>query len=51
MAGMGVITKSIDKLPSWAQLIFMILGIIACVYGVAHYGWSFILRAIFSPDL
>jgi hypothetical protein len=47
----SVITKSIDKLPSWAQLIFMILGIIACVYGIAHYGWSFILRAIFSPDL
>jgi hypothetical protein len=51
MAGMGVISKAIEKLPSWVQLILMVLGIVACVYGISHYGWSFILRAIFSPDL
>jgi hypothetical protein len=51
IADMGVISKAIDKLPQWVQLIPMVLAIIACIYGIAHYGWSFILRAIFSPDL
>jgi hypothetical protein len=48
---MGVISKSIDKLPTWVQLILAILGIIAGIYGIIHYGWTFILRALFTPDL
>jgi hypothetical protein len=48
---MGVVSKAIDKLPTWVQAILMTLGIVACVYGIAHYGWSFIFRIIFSPDL
>ena len=51
MADMGVISRGVDKLPTWAQVILMVLGIAACVYGVARYGWSFFWRMIFSPDL
>jgi hypothetical protein len=51
IADKGVASTAIDKLPTWAQIILMVLGIITCVYGIAHYGWSFILRMIFSPDL
>jgi hypothetical protein len=51
MARMGVISRAIDKLPAPIQAILTLLGIGACVYGLAHYGWSFILRVIFSPDL
>ena len=51
MAGMGLISRSIDKLPSWAQAILCVLGLACSVYGIAHYGWSFILKAIFSPEL
>jgi predicted membrane protein len=51
MAGMGVVARAIDKLPTWVQAILMAFGIVACVYGIAHYGWSFIFHIIFSPDL
>jgi hypothetical protein len=51
MAGMGVISRAVDKLPSWVRLILMGLGVLACIYGFAHDGWSFIWRVIFSPDL
>ena len=46
---MGFVSKGIDKLPAWAQLILMACGLAAGVYGFAHYGWSFLLKAIFSP--
>ena len=48
---MGVISKAIDRLPTWAQVILMVLGLAACVYGIAHEGWLFIVKLIFSPDL
>jgi hypothetical protein len=48
---MGVISRSLEKLPGWAQLILTLLGLAAFVYGVAHYGWTFILKAIFSPEI
>jgi hypothetical protein len=51
MAGMGVISRGIEKLPAWIQLTLMVLAIVTFVYGIAHYGWSFIFRVIFSPDL
>ena len=47
---MGVISKAIDKLPSWVQGVLVVLGFIVGAYGVAHYGWSFILHAILSPE-
>jgi hypothetical protein len=52
MTRMGLVSRSIDKLPRWAQVILMILGMIAGVYSIAQYGfWSTILHAIFSPVL
>jgi len=51
MDGMGMVSRAIDKLPTWVQVILMVSGVVGCVYGIAHYGWSFILRVIFTPDL
>jgi SNF family Na+-dependent transporter len=51
MTGMGVISKAIDKLPTWMQVVLMILAFGACIYGVARDGWIFMLKVIFSPDL
>jgi hypothetical protein len=49
IAGMGFVSRAMDKLPPWAQLILMACGFAAGVYGIAHYGWIFLLKAIFSP--
>jgi hypothetical protein len=44
------ISRAIDKLPSWAKVIFYVLMIIGSVFCIAHYGfWSFLLKVIFSP--
>ena len=44
------ISRGIDKLPSWAKVIFFVLTVIVSVYCVARYGfWSFLLKVIFSP--
>ena len=51
MATMGFISKAIDRLPRWAQLILMILGLAALIYGIAHEGLIFIVKAIFSPEI
>jgi len=51
MAAMGMISKAIDRLPSWVQMILLIVSLIVFTWGVAHYGWTFILKVIFSPDL
>jgi hypothetical protein len=48
---MGLISKAFEKLPRWLQFILMALGIGMCIYGVAHHGWTYLLRVIFSPDL
>jgi hypothetical protein len=47
--GMGFVSRAIDRLPAWAQLTLMACGLAAGVFGLAHYGWSFLLKAIFSP--
>lgn len=41
MAGVGVISGAVDKLPTRVQMVLMALGIVVLVYGIAHYGWSF----------
>jgi hypothetical protein len=48
---MGVISRSIDKLPGWLKVVLMLTGLAAFVYGIATEGWMFILKAIFSPEL
>ena len=44
-----LISKALDKLPSWAAWIYVPLGAVLTVYGIAHYGWTFLLKVIFSP--
>jgi hypothetical protein len=51
MNGMGVISRAIDKLPRWARVILIVVGLAFFVYGIAHEGWIFILKAIFSPEI
>jgi len=48
---MGYISRAIDRLPKWAQWIVMAIGILFGIYGVARYGFWFLIKVIFSPDL
>ncbi len=49
---MGMISKTLDRLPPWVQVLLAIAAIPASIYGVVHYGfWSFVLRVIFSPAI
>jgi hypothetical protein len=48
---MGYVSRAMDKLPAWDQLVLGVLGIGAGIYGIAHYGWTFLLKMIFSPEL
>jgi hypothetical protein len=42
--------KLIDALPSWAKVIFLVLGGTCFLYSIAHYGLgTTLLHAIFSP--
>ena len=47
---MGVISRTIDKLPTWAQAILAVLGIATIIYGFTHEGWIYLLKVIFSPE-
>lgn len=41
--------KLIEALPSWARVIFLVLGSICFLYTIAHYGLgTTLLHAIFS---
>ncbi len=55
MAGMGIITRSLDKaidrLPGWARVLFWLAVLAAAIYGVVREGPIFLLKAIFSPEL
>jgi hypothetical protein len=52
MAAVGLISRAIDKLPTWAKLICWILVVIVSMYCILHYGFvHFLLRVILSPDL
>jgi hypothetical protein len=47
---MSVVSKAIDKLPTWVHVIFVVVAIPVSVYYIAHYGfWSFVLHVLFSP--
>jgi hypothetical protein len=44
------ISKAIDKLPTWAKVIFYICTVLGGVYCIAQYGFlSVLLHVIFSP--
>lgn len=46
----SVISRTIDKLPKWAQVTIMVLAIPGSIYCIVRYGfWHFALRMIFSP--
>jgi hypothetical protein len=52
MPYMGVVSRAIDKLPTWVQAILVVVAISASVYYIAHYGFlAFLVRTIFSPDI
>jgi len=43
-------SRAIDKLPTWAKLIFYGLTVLLSVYLIAREGfWLFLLKVIFSP--
>jgi len=46
---MGLISRACDKLPAWVQIVFGVISVIGIVYGTAHYGFTFLLKVIFSP--
>ena len=48
---MGYVSKAYDKLPAWAHMILGVGAIAGIFYGVAHDGWMFLLKVIFSPEL
>jgi hypothetical protein len=49
---MGLISRAVDRLPTWAKFIFAALTVIGSVYYIARYGFlPFLLRVIFSPNL
>jgi hypothetical protein len=52
----GLISRAIDKivapLPTWTKMILLAFVVAGSVYLIARDGFiSFLLRAIFSPDL
>jgi len=52
MADMGVVSKALDKLPTWVRMIVLVTAISTSAYYIAHYGFlSFLMRMIFSPDI
>jgi hypothetical protein len=52
IAAMGVISRATDKLPTWVQVVLMVVSIFVSMYYIAHYGlFSFLMRMIFSPDI
>ena len=38
MADMGVVSRAIDKLPTWVHVILIVVAIATSVYYIAHYG-------------
>ncbi len=46
----NAIGRLVDKLPTWAKVIFYILVAAGSLYCIAQYGFlSLLLRVIFSP--
>ena len=47
---MELISRALDKLPTWAKSILVVITIIGSVYCIARWGFlSFVLHVIFSP--
>jgi hypothetical protein len=47
---MGLISRAVDRLPTWAKFILAALTVVGSVYYIARYGFlTFLLKAVFSP--
>ena len=51
MTGMSLTRKAIDRLPPWAQTLIMVFAVPILLSGLFHYGWTFLLKVIFSPEI
>jgi hypothetical protein len=49
MSAMGYVSRAYEKLPGWVKMILGMFALAGIVYGVAHDGWTFLLKVIFSP--
>jgi hypothetical protein len=47
---MGYVARAYNKLPDWVKLILGVCAIVAIIYGIAHAGWVFLLKVIFSLE-
>ncbi len=51
---MGVMSKALgkvfDRVPEWAKVVLGLAAFAGIIYGVARYGWVFLLKVIFSPE-
>lgn len=47
---MGYVSRACDKLPDWVKLTLGVCALAGIIYGVAHQGWTFLLKVIFSPE-
>ncbi len=49
MAGMGYVSRAIDKLPDWAKIVLGICSFAGLIYGMATEGPIFLLKALLKP--
>lgn len=47
---MGYLSWAYDRLPNWVQITVGVCAVVGFVYGVAHEGWIFLVKVIFSPE-
>lgn len=46
---MGIVSKAIDRLPTWGRITLGVLSIPAGVYYIAHYGVLRFLLGLLKP--
>jgi len=46
---MGVVSRAVDRLPKWAQIVLGALSVVASVYYVNRYGLLRFLVALLKP--
>jgi hypothetical protein len=52
LAGMGLISNAIDKLPKWAKVVLFVAIIVSSISCIVKYGFfTFLIRMIFSPEI
>ncbi len=52
LSGMGVVSRAVNKLPTWVRMLLLVLAVPVMFYEIVRYGfWTALLRLIFSPAL